>query len=110
MVIALGRLGMREFDLGSDADLVFVLPDADSAAREFWTRVAERLIDLIAAYTGEGVMFAVDTRLRPNGREGALVQLESTYREYFARAAEAWEGIAYMKSRGFFFNDTATTE
>ena len=24
MVIALGRLGMREFDLGSDADLVFV--------------------------------------------------------------------------------------
>jgi glutamate-ammonia-ligase adenylyltransferase len=29
MVIALGRLGMREFDLGSDADLVFVIPDAD---------------------------------------------------------------------------------
>ena len=27
MVIALGRLGMREFDLGSDADLVFVIPD-----------------------------------------------------------------------------------
>jgi len=26
MVIALGRLGMREFDLGSDADLVFVIP------------------------------------------------------------------------------------
>ena len=25
-VIALGRLGMREFDLASDADLVFVLP------------------------------------------------------------------------------------
>ena len=31
MVIALGRLGMREFDLGSDADLNFVLPDADRA-------------------------------------------------------------------------------
>ena len=29
MVIALGRLGMREFDLASDADLVFVLPDED---------------------------------------------------------------------------------
>ncbi len=33
MVIALGRLGMREFDVGSDADLVFVLPD-DDARRE----------------------------------------------------------------------------
>ena len=29
-VIALGRLGMREFDLASDADLVFVLADSDA--------------------------------------------------------------------------------
>ena len=54
MVIALGRLGMREFDLASDADLVFVLPDADRAEHVFWTRVAERMIDLITAYTGDG--------------------------------------------------------
>ncbi|MCZ2080580.1 MAG: glutamine-synthetase adenylyltransferase [Bryobacteraceae bacterium] len=98
LVIALGRLGMREFDLASDADLVFVLPDADAGELVFWTRVAERLIDILTAYTGEGVMFAVDTRLRPNGREGALVQLERTYKEYFAERAEAWEGITYMKS------------
>jgi glutamate-ammonia-ligase adenylyltransferase len=58
---------MREFDLASDADLVFVLPDSDSAEIRFWTRVAERLIDLVTAYTGDGVLFAVDTRLRPNG-------------------------------------------
>jgi glutamate-ammonia-ligase adenylyltransferase len=99
MMIALGRLGMREFDLASDADLVFVIPDADSGEQVFWTRVAERTIDILTAYTGEGVMFAVDTRLRPNGREGALVQTVSSFKEYFARSAEAWEGIAYMKSR-----------
>ena len=46
MVIALGRLGMREFDLASDADLVFVLPDEDHEEHLFWTRVAERMIDL----------------------------------------------------------------
>jgi glutamate-ammonia-ligase adenylyltransferase len=80
MVIALGRLGMREFDLASDADLVFVLPDADAGERVFWTRVAERMIDLVSAYTGDGVMFAADARLRPNGREGALVQTEGAYR------------------------------
>ncbi len=98
-VIALGRLGMQEFDLGSDADLVFVLPDSESAELRFWTRVAERLIQLITAYTGEGVLFAVDTRLRANGREGPLVQLEITYKEYFTSSAQAWEGITYMKSR-----------
>jgi glutamate-ammonia-ligase adenylyltransferase len=99
MVIALGRLGMREFDLASDADLIFVIPDADSSEQIFWTSVAERMIDVITSYTGDGVIFTVDTRLRPNGREGALVQAESSYKDYFAKHAEAWEGIAYMKAR-----------
>lgn len=110
MVIALGRLGMREFDLASDADLVFVLPDADRAEEPFWTRVAERTIELLTAYTGEGVVFAVDTRLRPNGREGALVQTVSAYKDYFEKSAEAWEGIAYMKSRAVTGNMEAATE
>jgi glutamate-ammonia-ligase adenylyltransferase len=99
MTIALGRLGMREFDLGSDADLVFVIPDADVAEHVYWTGVAERMIHTLGSYTGEGVMFAVDTRLRPNGREGDLVQSEGAYKSYFASHAEAWEGITYMKSR-----------
>ena len=100
MVIALGRLGMLEFDLASDADLVFVLPDDDAGEILFWTGVAERIIGVIGAYTGGGVLFSIDTRLRPNGREGALVQTESAYKEYFEHRAEAWEGISYMKARG----------
>jgi [glutamine synthetase] adenylyltransferase / [glutamine synthetase]-adenylyl-L-tyrosine phosphorylase len=96
--IALGRLGMREFDLGSDADLVFVLPDTDASELGFWTRVAERIVNLITAYTGEGVLFAVDERLRPHGSAGPLVQTESSVTDYFANAAETWEGITYMKS------------
>jgi len=110
MVIALGRLGMREFDLASDADLVFVLPDEDRDEQIFWTHVAERMVDLITAYTGNGVMFTVDTRLRPNGSAGALVQSEASYHDYFARNAEAWEGIAYMKARAVAGDtDRATT-
>ncbi|HUB78415.1 MAG TPA: hypothetical protein VMB03_06450, partial [Bryobacteraceae bacterium] len=110
MVIALGRLGMNEFDLGSDADLVFVLPDADAGESAFWTGVAERMIQIMSAYTGAGVMFTVDTRLRPNGREGDLVQLEGAYKNYFERGAEAWEGITYMKSRAVAGNLERATE
>ena len=98
-IIALGRLGMYEFDLASDADLVFVLADADAAELHFWTCVAERLVDLITAYTGEGVLFAVDARLRPNGGDGPLVLTENSFKDYFEKTAEAWEGITYMKSR-----------
>ena len=110
MVVSLGRLGMREFDLASDADLIFVIPDEDASEQVFWTAVAERMINAISAYTGDGVMFTVDTRLRPNGREGALVQPEGSYREYFAKHAEAWEGIAYMKSRAVAGNLERATE
>ncbi len=99
MVVALGRLGMREFDLGSDADLVFILPDTEAERVRFWTRVAERLIDILTAYTGDGTLISLDTRLRPNGREGPLVQTESAYTDYFSSKAEAWEGMAYMKAR-----------
>ncbi len=109
MVVALGRLGLREFDLASDADLVFILPNESAEAMEFWTRVAARMIEILTAYTGDGVIFTVDARLRPYGREGDLVQLESTYMEYFAQHAEAWEGIAYMKARAVAGNaDRAT--
>ena len=110
MLIALGRLGQREFDLASDADLVFAIPDEDSSETVFWTRVAERTIDLITAYTGDGIMFAVDTRLRPNGREGPLVQTISGFKDYFDSKAEAWEGIAYMKSRAVAGDLAAATD
>ncbi|MBZ5626461.1 MAG: glutamine-synthetase adenylyltransferase [Acidobacteriia bacterium] len=110
MVVALGRLGMGEFDLGSDADLVFIIPDEDAGEHAFWTGVAERMIQTMSCYTSEGVMFAVDTRLRPNGREGDLVQSEGAYKTYFASHAEAWEGITYMKSRGVAGNVERATE
>jgi glutamate-ammonia-ligase adenylyltransferase len=100
MVVALGRLGMREFDLASDADLLFIIPDSETHRQRFWTRVAEHLIDILTSYTGDGTILSLDTRLRPNGREGVLVQTESAYVEYFSSKAEAWEGIAYMKARG----------
>jgi len=71
----LGAWECVESILGSDADLVFVIPDADSPEHAFWTSVAERMIQTLSAYTG-GLMFAWTTRLRPNGREGDLVQSE----------------------------------
>ncbi len=98
-VIALGRLGMQEFDLASDADLTFVLADSDADELAFWTKVAERIVTLIGSYTGEGVLFTVDTRLRPNGTAGLLVQTEVAVLDYFAVTAEAWESITYLKAR-----------
>ncbi len=99
LVIALGRLGMREFDLGSDADLIFVQPDEAEPDRAWHVQFVERFIEVISSYTNQGMIFSVDARLRPRGRDGDLVQTESAYRRYFSESAEAWEALSYMKAR-----------
>jgi [glutamine synthetase] adenylyltransferase / [glutamine synthetase]-adenylyl-L-tyrosine phosphorylase len=99
LIIALGRLGMNEFDIGSDADLVFVLTDGAEPHLEAWSRVVQRMLDILSAYTGDGSVFSVDTRLRPDGQDGNLLQTEHAFLNYFDQRAEAWEGLAWMKAR-----------
>ncbi|MHB8526668.1 MAG: [protein-PII] uridylyltransferase family protein [Candidatus Acidiferrales bacterium] len=99
-VIALGRLGTHEFDIGSDADVVFF---ADSAAGESeihqWRRVAEHFLHVAGSYTSDGLLLPLDTRLRPRGGEGEIVQSASYLLDYFSRDAEGWEAATYLKAR-----------
>ena len=96
-VFALGSLGTHEFDLCSDADLLFVREEQEDG--ENATRAAERLIHALAAYTQDGTAFPVDTRLRPHGAEGELVLTVPQLETYFAREAQAWEAVTYTKLR-----------
>ncbi|RJR16868.1 MAG: bifunctional [glutamate--ammonia ligase]-adenylyl-L-tyrosine phosphorylase/[glutamate--ammonia-ligase] adenylyltransferase, partial [Nitrospiraceae bacterium] len=92
-VIALGKLGAREMTFGSDLDIVFVSesPDAMSAA--------ERTIRTLTSYTGLGLLYSVDTRLRPDGSKGILVNNIEGYRNYYLNKAHHWEIQALLKAR-----------
>jgi [glutamine synthetase] adenylyltransferase / [glutamine synthetase]-adenylyl-L-tyrosine phosphorylase len=69
------------------------------------------MINILTGYTEEsGPVLSLDTRLRPNGREGMLVQTESAYADYFSHKAEAWEGIAYMKARALAGDSDRATD
>jgi len=96
-VLALGRLGLGELDLLSDLDLVFVSQEGE---REAATRLAAKLIEVLTAYTQQGSLYAVDTRLRPGGGEGELVQTPASLAAYFQARAGLWEAISYLKGRG----------
>ena len=97
-VLALGRLGLNEFDLGSDVDVLFVAPSgASPESLDDGTRFAERTIEVLSSYTKEGVVFAVDTRLRPRGLEGELVVTEDALFDYVVTAAQPWEALTYLK-------------
>jgi [glutamine synthetase] adenylyltransferase / [glutamine synthetase]-adenylyl-L-tyrosine phosphorylase len=70
-VIAMGKLGGRELNYSSDIDLLFLYdtPAQDnSAPLRYATKLAEALFAALSATTGEGTLFRVDMRLRPEGR------------------------------------------
>jgi [glutamine synthetase] adenylyltransferase / [glutamine synthetase]-adenylyl-L-tyrosine phosphorylase len=96
-VLALGRLGTREFDFLSDADLLFVADEGRDM--QALTKAAETIMQALAAYTQEGMIFAVDTRLRPHGSQGELVVTLRQLHHYFGQEAQAWEALTYTKLR-----------
>src|SRR6267378_1522188 len=84
IVVGMGKLGGRELNVSSDIDLIFVYPEdgntdagAESAHSisnfDFFGRLGRQLINAIADVTGDGQVFRVDMRLRPNGDSGPLV-------------------------------------
>lgn len=96
-VFALGRLGTDEFDVASDADLLFIRPQ--SANGDEARTTAEKLMHALAAYTKEGTIFAVDARLRPRGGEGELVVTPEELERYLVEEAKPWEALTYTKLR-----------
>ncbi len=96
-ILALGRLGSGEFDVLSDADLLFAADE--SAGLDDCRRAAERAMDFLTVYTREGSVFPVDARLRPHGAEGDLVTTPARLAAYFSREAKPWEAISYLRLR-----------
>ncbi|HMD85069.1 MAG TPA: putative nucleotidyltransferase substrate binding domain-containing protein [Terriglobia bacterium] len=100
VVLGMGRLGLSEFDLASDADLVFVAgSEAKREDLERLTHLAEKTIEVLSSYTQDGTLFPVDTRLRPRGQEGELVVSLEELASYIAGDAQAWELLTYMKAQ-----------
>ena len=98
-VMALGRLGSGEFDLLSDADVLFVCDEAGD--RIALTRCAEQMMHVLSAYTRDGMVFPVDARLRPRGGEGELLSTPTQLAAYFEHEAQPWEALMYTKLRFF---------
>ena len=111
VVVALGRLGSGEMDIGSDADLIFVADEhLSSERREPWRRLAERFVHVVSSHTREGLLFPVDTRLRPRGGEGEILQSAVYLRDYFRTEAQGWEAATFLKARPIAGNLALGTE
>lgn len=106
IVIGMGKLGGGELNVSSDIDLIFAYPedgDTDGARSisnfDFFTRLGRQLIGALAEHTGDGYVFRVDMRLRPNGDSGPLVASFDMLENYFITQGREWERYAWIKAR-----------
>jgi glutamate-ammonia-ligase adenylyltransferase len=108
IIVAYGKLGGIELGHGSDLDLVFI-HDADPMLATdgeraidnsvFFTRLGQRIIHVLTAYTPLGQLYEVDMRLRPSGAAGLLVSTLTAFREYQYHQAWTWEHQALVRAR-----------
>ena len=107
VVIGLGKLGGNELNFSSDVDLVFAYPEAGVTEggspsiqnEEFFVRLCRKLIKTIGSSPVEGMVFRVDTRLRPYGESGPIVMSFDNMVQYYEMQGREWERYAWIKGR-----------
>lgn len=107
-VAAFGKMGGFEMSYGSDLDLIFLYdldplqPLSSEISMEstvFFTRLTQRMIHMLSTATHSGRLYEVDTRLRPSGESGMLVNTMSYLERYLKQEAWTWEHQAVVRAR-----------
>jgi glutamate-ammonia-ligase adenylyltransferase len=115
-IVAYGKLGGLELSYGSDLDLVFLHDSAGAGHMTngikpldhtlFYTRLVRRLVHILTAQTGSGLLYEIDTRLRPDGKSGMLVTSVAAFQRYQEENAWTWEHQALLRARPVAGSDT----
>ncbi|MES2297647.1 MAG: bifunctional [glutamate--ammonia ligase]-adenylyl-L-tyrosine phosphorylase/[glutamate--ammonia-ligase] adenylyltransferase [Pseudomonadota bacterium] len=98
-VIAYGKLGGKELGYVSDLDVIFLFDDEDADAPGNYAKLAQRFITWMTCHTSAGILFDIDTALRPDGASGMLVSSVAAFERYQASSAWVWEHQALTRAR-----------
>lgn len=108
-IVGYGKLGGIELGYGSDLDIVFLNDSSGEGQQtkgpkaidnpQFFARLGQRIIHMLNTLTPSGVLYEVDTRLRPDGASGMLVSSLESFRDYQWNAAWTWEHQALVRAR-----------
>ena len=105
-VIALGKLGGRELNYSSDIDLMFIYEGSGETQgphritnKEFFKKIANTYTEILSTYTGGGMCYRVDLRLRPDGRYGEVCHSLEGAQNYYQTRGRDWELQMLIKGR-----------
>jgi glutamate-ammonia-ligase adenylyltransferase len=98
-VAAYGKLGGKELGYISDLDVIFLFDDDDDMAPSNYAKLAQRFITWMTTHTPAGMLFDIDTALRPDGASGMLVSSVAAFERYQQSSAWLWEHQALTRAR-----------
>src|SRR5262249_15966536 len=80
-IMGMGKLGGGELNFSSDVDLIYLYASdqeeiregaATISASEYFRRLCQKITVALNEFTGEGYVYRVDLRLRPEGKAGNI--------------------------------------
>ena len=110
-VLALGRHGGRDLHFASDLDLLYVFFDSQGESQQRYEALGRALTEVVQTVTEDGPLFEIDTRLRPEGRQGFSVTGIEAARRYYGEGgrAQTWEFQSITRLR-FIAGDREVAE
>ena len=118
-VIGYGKMGGYELGYGSDLDIVFVHGCASTQptggnkaidSRQFYLKLAQRILHIFTTRTPTGVLYEIDTRLRPSGASGLMAINLDTFADYQQNEAWTWEHQALVRARVVLGQDSLVSK
>ncbi len=105
VALALGKLGSRELNYSSDADLIFIHePDlipcrGSEDPGEAAVRLARRAVAILNDLTPDGYVARIDLRLRPSAEITPMSISVAAAEHYYQSEALTWERVAFIRAR-----------
>src|SRR4051812_42074537 len=105
IVLAMGKMGAGELNYSSDIDLIVFFDPAtpslvaDIEPAPFFVRVTQALARLLQQRSGDGYVFRVDLRLRPDPASTQVAMSTEAALHYYEREGRTWERAAMIKAR-----------
>lgn len=104
-IFGMGKYGAHELNYSSDIDLIVfydthVCQCADDVEPPvFFTRMTRQLVSIMQDMTGDGYVFRMDLRLRPDPRSTPLAISVGAAASYYESMGQNWERAALIKAR-----------
>jgi glutamate-ammonia-ligase adenylyltransferase len=107
-ILGMGKLGGGELNFSSDVDLIYLYASDQEevatasagtiSASEYFRRLCQKITVALSDFTGEGYVYRVDLRLRPEGKAGAIAYSLDGFARYYQARGETWERLALLKA------------